>query len=149
MPPAISRLLLSSFLVTSVVIFAATPVQAADKKPKAPPEFQYSHGEINIPAATSDEKLRQEFSLEHALAYLDKGAQAWTRVVELRACGVPSDDARIRKSISWLLANQRESGRWWTRSLNTDKYHFITYSGTCYPLLALAKCGALPEKGAE
>ncbi|MBG89929.1 MAG: hypothetical protein CMO80_23945 [Verrucomicrobiales bacterium] len=61
----------------------------------------------------------------------------------LRDAGVPSSDPRIKKAVSWLLNNQRESGRWWTRSLNTDKYHFITYSGTCYPLIALAKCGEL------
>lgn len=67
----------------------------------------------------------------------------------LRDCGTPKDDPRIGKATDWLLANQRESGRWWTRSLNTDKYHFITYSGTCYPILALAACDALPKKGAE
>jgi len=66
-------------------------------------------------------------------------------VIALRDAGVPADDPRIQSAIKWLLANQRESGRWWTRSLNTDKFHFITYSGTAYPLLALAKCGALPE----
>jgi len=70
-------------------------------------------------------------------------------VLVMRACGIPAEDPRIRKAINWLLSNQRESGRWWTRSLNTDKYHFITYSGTCYPLLALASCDALPEIGAE
>ena len=46
------------------------------------------------------------------------------------------------KSIEWLQKNQRESGRWWTRSLNTDSWHFITYSGTAYPLLALQNAEA-------
>ena len=40
------------------------------------------------------------------------------------------------------------SGRWWTRSLNTDKFHFITYSGTVFPLLALDACDAWPAKTA-
>ena len=62
----------------------------------------------------------------------------------LSEAGVPAKDKRLQKGVNWLLANQRESGRWWTRSLSTDKHHLITYSGTVYPLLALAKCGALP-----
>ena len=66
-------------------------------------------------------------------------------VLVLREAGVPTKDERLQRAVKWLLANQRESGRWWTRSLNTDKYHYITYSGTAYPLLALAKCGALPH----
>lgn len=65
-------------------------------------------------------------------------------VIVLRDAGVAADDPRIEAAVEWLLANQRQSGRWWTRSLNTDRYHFITYSGTAYPLLALAKCGKLP-----
>ncbi len=64
-------------------------------------------------------------------------------VMVLRDAGIAADDKRIEKAADWLLHNQRESGRWWTRSLNTDAYHFITYSGTTYPLLALAKCGKL------
>ena len=58
---------------------------------------------------------------------------------------VPTNDPQIQKAIQWLKANQRESGRWWTRSLNTDKHHLITYSGTAYPLLALMKCNELPK----
>ena len=64
-------------------------------------------------------------------------------VLVLREAGIPASDPRIRKAVHWIKANQRESGRWWTRSLNTDKFHFVTYSGTCYPLLALAHCNAL------
>jgi len=64
----------------------------------------------------------------------------------LRDAGLGIKNKRIRKGVAWLLKNQRESGRWWTRSLNTDSYHFITYSGSCYPLAALAKCGVLPAR---
>ena len=59
----------------------------------------------------------------------------------LQEAGVKNDDPAIQKGLSWLKKNQRESGRWWTRSLNTDKWHFITYSGTAYPLLALQNAG--------
>jgi len=64
-------------------------------------------------------------------------------VIVLRDAGIPADDKRIQAAVHWLKTNQRESGRWWTRSLNTDTYHFITFSSTGYSLLALAKCGEL------
>lgn len=72
------------------------------------------------------------------------GHQTGLAIVVLREAGLPANDARIQKGVKWLLANQRESGRWWTRSLNTDKWHFITFSGTAYPLMALQMCNALP-----
>lgn len=68
-------------------------------------------------------------------------------IVVLRENGVPANDAAIQKGLHWLKGNQRESGRWWTRSLNTDSWHFITYSGTAYPLLALQMCDELPVAG--
>ena len=65
-------------------------------------------------------------------------------IVVLREAGVSASDARLQKGVEWLKSNQRASGRWWTRSLNTDAWHFITYSGTAFPLLALQMCDALP-----
>ena len=67
-------------------------------------------------------------------------------IIVMRSAGVPANDPRIQKGIAWLKANQRESGRWWTRSLNTDSWHYITYSGTAFPLLALQMCDAIPVK---
>ena len=63
-------------------------------------------------------------------------------IVALREAGVPRNDPRIQRGVMWLNSNQRESGRWWTRSLNTDRAHYITYSGTALPALALQLCGA-------
>src|SRR4051794_5185162 len=31
----------------------------------------------------------------------------------------------IRRGVAWLEGNQRESGRWFTRSLSNDKAHYI------------------------
>lgn len=76
------------------------------------------------------------------------GHQTGLAIVVLREAGVPADDGRIQRGIRWLKENQRESGRWWTRSLNTDNRHFINYSGTAYPMLALALCGELPAPAA-
>ena len=71
-------------------------------------------------------------------------------MIVLMDAGIDKNDPRIKKGAQWLLKNQRASGRWWTRSLNTDTYHFITYSGSVYPLLALQKCGQLkPVNAAE
>ncbi len=77
------------------------------------------------------------------------GHQTGLAIVVLRESGIAADDPRIQKGTQWLLANQRASGRWWTRSLNTEKWHFITYSGTALPLLALSLCDALPAVEAQ
>jgi squalene-hopene/tetraprenyl-beta-curcumene cyclase len=87
------------------------------------------------------EKLRAE--LEFADPPSD-GHMTGLAIVALRKAGVPASDPRIERGVSWLKANQRSSGRWWTRSLNRDGWQFITYSGTVYPLLALSLCDALP-----
>jgi squalene-hopene/tetraprenyl-beta-curcumene cyclase len=61
-------------------------------------------------------------------------------VYVLRQSGLKSDHAAIQKGVKWLHANQRESGRWFVRSLNTDKFHYITNAGTCFAVLALKAC---------
>jgi len=58
----------------------------------------------------------------------------------LRQAGVPADDERIQKGITWLKTHQRASGRWFTRSMWKDSKHYITHSGTAYAILALAAC---------
>lgn len=88
------------------------------------------------------EKLRSEDEFADPSS---DGHQTGLALIALREAGVSAQDPAVRRGVRWLLRNQRESGRWWTRSLNTDEYHFITYSGTLYPLLALHLSGALPE----
>jgi squalene-hopene/tetraprenyl-beta-curcumene cyclase len=87
------------------------------------------------------EKLRAELEFSNPPS---DGHMTGLAIIALRKAGVPANDPRIQRGVSWLLANQRSSGRWWTRSLNRDGWQFITYSGTVYPLLALAMCNALP-----
>lgn len=86
-------------------------------------------------------KLRAEPELNNPAS---DGHMTGLAIIALRKSGVPATDPRIQGGVRWLLANQRSSGRWWTRSLNRDGWQFITYSGTVYPLLALAMCDALP-----
>lgn len=87
------------------------------------------------------EKLRAEPEADDPSS---DGHQTGLALVALHEAGVLSDDPRLRRGIDWLRSHQQQSGRWWTRSLNTDTYHFITYSGTAYPLLALGLYGELP-----
>jgi squalene-hopene/tetraprenyl-beta-curcumene cyclase len=86
-------------------------------------------------------KLRAEPELTDPAS---DGHMTGLAIIALRKAGVPATDPRIQRGVRWLLTNQRASGRWWTRSLNRDGWQFITYSGTVYPLLALAMCNALP-----
>jgi squalene-hopene/tetraprenyl-beta-curcumene cyclase len=92
------------------------------------------------------EKLRAEpeFTDAAGAGYSSDGHMTGLAIIALRKAGVPASDQRIRRGVAWLEANQRSSGRWWTRSLNRDGWQFISYSGTVYPLLALSLCGALP-----
>jgi len=86
------------------------------------------------------EKLQAELELANPAS---DGHMTGLAIIALRKAGVPASDPRIQRGVSWLLSNQRASGRWYTRSLNRDGWQFITYSGTAYPLLALAMCDAL------
>jgi squalene-hopene/tetraprenyl-beta-curcumene cyclase len=61
----------------------------------------------------------------------------------LRQAGVPADAQPIERGLKWLKTNQRESGRWFTRSLNADRAHYLTNAGTAYAVLAIKAC----EKG--
>jgi squalene-hopene/tetraprenyl-beta-curcumene cyclase len=58
----------------------------------------------------------------------------------LRQAGVAASEEPIRYGVTWLKANQRESGRWFTRSLNNDGRHYISNAGTAFAILALKAC---------
>ena len=49
----------------------------------------------------------------------------------------------LREFVAWLKANQRESGRWFTRSLFKDGRHFLSHAGSSMAVMALAACGEL------
>jgi squalene-hopene/tetraprenyl-beta-curcumene cyclase len=61
----------------------------------------------------------------------------------LRTAGLPVEHAQIRRGVDWLKSNQRESGRWFTKSLSIDDQHFLTHVGTAYAVMALDACGEL------
>jgi squalene-hopene/tetraprenyl-beta-curcumene cyclase len=61
----------------------------------------------------------------------------------LRKSDVPANDPILKKSVAWLKANQRESGRWFTRSLYKDTTHYLSHAGTAFAVLALDACDSL------
>jgi squalene-hopene/tetraprenyl-beta-curcumene cyclase len=63
----------------------------------------------------------------------------------LRQAGVPADDLRIQAGVAWLKANQRISGRWFTRSQWEDSRHYLSRLGTAYAIRALVACGERGE----
>jgi squalene-hopene/tetraprenyl-beta-curcumene cyclase len=58
----------------------------------------------------------------------------------LRQAGVKATEKPIQRGVAWLKANQRESGRWFTRSLNRDGRHYISNAGTAFAILAIKAC---------
>jgi squalene-hopene/tetraprenyl-beta-curcumene cyclase len=60
----------------------------------------------------------------------------------LRQAGVPATDEPMRRGLQWLQTNQRASGRWFTRSVNADRAHYLTNAGTAYAVMALKACEA-------
>jgi squalene-hopene/tetraprenyl-beta-curcumene cyclase len=61
-------------------------------------------------------------------------------VYVLRQGGVSAADPHIQRGLRWLEANQRASGRWYTRSLYKDNHHFLTHAGTAMAVMALEAC---------
>jgi squalene-hopene/tetraprenyl-beta-curcumene cyclase len=66
-------------------------------------------------------------------------------VYVMRQAGVPAADPAVERGVRWLLSHQRVSGRWFTRSLNNDKEHYISRVGTAYAVLALKSCNAMDQ----
>jgi len=62
-------------------------------------------------------------------------------IYSLRRAGTPADDPRIIRGLAWLKSNQRESGRWYTRSLFKDNKHYLSHAGTAMAVMALTSCG--------
>ena len=77
------------------------------------------------------------------------GHQTGLAVVVLSSAGVPPTHPAVQRGLDWLRRNQRQSGRWWTRSLNTETWHFITYTGTLYPVMALAVTSSLASPSSQ
>lgn len=117
-------------------------LQTDDEKKQTVAELlkkQQADGGWNLPAMGPYTK-RKDGSENKMDAPSDGYATGFTLYV-LRQAGVKSDDPAIQKGVKWLLENQRESGRWFTRSVKADKAHYITNAGSAFCVLALDACG--------
>lgn len=57
--------------------------------------------------------------------------------------GTPGRDSSVERGLRWLETHQRESGRWYTRSLYSDMFqNYLTNMGTAYAVMALRTCRA-------
>lgn len=66
-------------------------------------------------------------------------------LVIARELGVPTNDPRLKKGVEWIKSNQRESGKWFTRSPVVYADNRLSTAGTAYIILALQACGELPD----
>jgi squalene-hopene/tetraprenyl-beta-curcumene cyclase len=90
--------------------------------------------------ATLGDWKRQNGSSNEAETAPSDGYATGLCVYVLRQAGLPKDESTVRKGVQWLRQNQRESGRWFTRSLTTDNYHYISHAGTALAVMALKSC---------
>ncbi len=58
----------------------------------------------------------------------------------LRRAGLPASDPALQRGVAWLREHQRESGRWYARSLYRDNKHYLTHAGTAFAVMALVAC---------
>ena len=65
-------------------------------------------------------------------------------LVFAREMGISAKDSRLRKGVAWLKSNQRESGKWFTRSPSKDSKNYFTNFGSAFAILGLQSCGELP-----
>jgi len=84
--------------------------------------------------------MRHDKTANDSIAESDGYGTGFITYVLLQA-GAKSNDASIAKAVKWLITNQRESGRWFTRSLSNDKAHYIANAGSAFCVLALNEAG--------
>jgi squalene-hopene/tetraprenyl-beta-curcumene cyclase len=57
--------------------------------------------------------------------------------------GYSIKDAPIRRAVTWIRQHQRVSGRWYTRSLYSDRFqNYLSNMATAYAVMALSSCRA-------
>lgn len=103
-------------------------------------KLQHADGGWSLPSL-GEYKRRDKDKTPNDKAAASDGYGTGFTVFVLRQAGVKADDKTIVAGVNWLKENQRESGRWYTRSLNNDKAHYIANAGTAFCVLALDACG--------
>jgi squalene-hopene/tetraprenyl-beta-curcumene cyclase len=127
------------------LLWAATKIDGllSDEERKATitelRNLQLADGGWNLPAL-GPYPMRRDKKTPNDMTVSDGFATGFVTFV-LRQAGVPATDPALVKSIAWLKANQRESGRWFTQSPGGSKAHYVTNVGSAFAILALDACG--------
>ena len=103
-------------------------------------ELQHTDGGWSLPSL-GEYKRRDKDKTPNDKAAPSDGYGTGFTVFVLRQAGLKADHKVVAAGVKWLKENQRESGRWYTRSLNNDKAHYIANAGTAFCVLALDACG--------
>jgi squalene-hopene/tetraprenyl-beta-curcumene cyclase len=129
---------------TAMLLWASTKLDGlmtADEQKKAITalkEKQHKDGGWCLPSL--GKYMRHDGTANDPDAKSDGYGTGFVTYVLLQA-GVKPSDAAVVNGVKWLKANQRASGRWYTRSLNNDSAHYITNAGTAFCVLALNEAG--------
>ena len=127
---------------TAMLLWASTRIDGlmtVDEQKKtiaALQEKQHKDGGWCLPSLGNYHRRDEAKTPNDPNAASDGYGTGFVTYVLLQA-GVKPTDPAITSAVKWLKSNQRESGRWFTRSLNNDKAHYITNAGTAFCVLAL------------
>jgi squalene-hopene/tetraprenyl-beta-curcumene cyclase len=134
---------------TAMLLWASTKLDGlmtADEQKKAVTalkEKQHKDGGWSLPSLGN--YSRRDGSPNDPDAASDGYGTGFVTFVLMQA-GVKANDPVVANAVKWLKSNQRESGRWYTRSLNNDKAHYITNAGCAFCILALNEAGEKVSK---
>ena len=95
-------------------------------------KLQHDDGGWSLPSLGT--YARRDKSANDPKAESDGYATGFVSFVLKRA---DANHPAFSKGVAWLKSNQRESGRWFTRSLNNDKAHYIANAGTAFAVMAI------------
>jgi len=131
---------------TAMLLWASTKLEGlmtAEEQKKAVAslkEKQHKDGGWGLPSLGKYNRRDDAQTPNDPAAPSDGYGTGFVTFVLLQA-GEKAADTEAAKGVTWIKANQRESGRWYTRSLNTDKAHYITNAGCAFCVLALNEAG--------
>ncbi len=136
---------------TAMLLWASTKfdgLMTADEQKKAVAALkarQRKDGGWSLPSLGEYKRRDEAKTPNDPDAESDGYGTGFVAFVLLQA-GEKPDAVAVEKAVKWLKANQRESGRWFTRSLNTDGAHYIANAGTAFAVLALLEAGEKANK---
>lgn len=135
---------------TAMLLWASTKLDGLmtqDEQKKAVSalkEKQRKDGGWSLPSLGSYKRRDADKTPNDPNADSDGYGTGFVTYVLLVAGAEPTDKAVV-SAVTWLKGNQRESGRWFTRSLNNDKAHYIANAGTAFCVLALNAAGEMSK----